>query len=173
MGCGGVGRYLLQHIINTRSLHSFKGFYLRVVGICDSQCLVVTRDLLHKDLDDSLLLKACQVKKNGSSLSILGDFDKCQVYGHLESQEKILEIASQLGKSTGLVCVDCSASSDTVIMLKEVIHMGCCIVLANKKPLTSTMEDFEKLFAYPHRIRHESTMGEEVKAIVPKSILRK
>lgn len=103
--------------------------------------------------------------------------DKCQVYGHSESQGKILEIASQLGKSTGLVissrltmiqyvciriwvyscphslikkkplnlfdvgllCVDCSASSDTTVVLKEVIHMGCCIVLANKRPLTSTL----------------------------------
>ncbi|KAI9082204.1 hypothetical protein K1719_035695 [Acacia pycnantha] len=162
MGCGGVGRQLLQHIITTRSLHSRKGLYLRVVGVCDSQCLVVTRDWLNNDLDDSLLLKACQVKQDGSSLSILGDFDKCQVYGHSESQGKILEIASQLG----LVCVDCSASSDTVVVLKEVVHMGCCVVLANKKPLTSTMEDFDKLFAYPHRIRHESTVGAGLPVIV-------
>ncbi|XP_028758033.1 uncharacterized protein LOC114717116 isoform X2 [Neltuma alba] len=162
MGCGGVGRHLLQHIITTRSLHSRKGLYLRVVGICDSQCLVVTPDLLNKDLDDSFLSKACQVKQDGSSLSILGDFDKCQVYGHLESRGKILEIASQLG----LICVDCSASSDTVVVLKEVVHMGCCAVLANKKPLTSTMEDFEKLFAYPHRIRHESTVGAGLPVIV-------
>lgn len=39
----------------------------------------------------------------------------------------------------GLACVDCSASSDTVNVLKQVVDLGCCIVLANKKPLTSTI----------------------------------
>lgn len=39
----------------------------------------------------------------------------------------------------GLACVDCSASSDTVNLLKQVVDLGCCTVLANKKPLTSTI----------------------------------
>lgn len=40
---------------------------------------------------------------------------------------------------TGLALVDCSASSETIGVLKLVVDLGCCIVLANKKPLTSTM----------------------------------
>lgn len=40
---------------------------------------------------------------------------------------------------TGLVFVDCSASSETFEVLNQVVDMGGCIVLANKKPLTSTM----------------------------------
>lgn len=40
---------------------------------------------------------------------------------------------------TGLALVDCSASSETIGVLKRVVDLGCCIVLANKKPLTSTM----------------------------------
>lgn len=39
----------------------------------------------------------------------------------------------------GLVLVDCSASSDTIAVLKQGVDMGCCVVMANKKPLTSTM----------------------------------
>ena len=39
----------------------------------------------------------------------------------------------------GLAFVDCSASSETIRMLNQVVDMGCCVVLANKKPLTSTM----------------------------------
>lgn len=39
----------------------------------------------------------------------------------------------------GLAFVDCSASSETVGVLKQVVDLGCCIVLANKKPLTSTL----------------------------------
>jgi len=101
---------------------------------------------------------------------------------HPESEGKILEIASQLGKKTGVlgfilshstclmwliskkilnksktVCmkncldiiseffivglafVDCTASSDTIVVLKQVVDLGCCVVMANKKPLTSTM----------------------------------
>lgn len=159
MGCGGVGRQLLQHIVSCRSLHSTQGLCLRVLGVGDSKSLVVAGDLLHKGLDDILLLELCRVKSAGESLSKLRDFGECQAFVHPESQGKILEIASQLGKKTGLVFVDCSASSDTVEVLKQAIDMGCCAVMANKKPLTSTMEDFKKLFMYPRQIRHESTVG--------------
>ncbi|RZB42500.1 uncharacterized protein LOC114403822 [Glycine soja] len=159
MGCGGVGRQLLQHIVSCRSLHSTQGLCLRVVGVGDSKSLVVTEDLLHEGLKDGFLLELCRVKSVGESLLKLLDFGKCQAFVHPESQGKILEIAFQLGKKTGLVFVDCSASSDTVAVLKQAIDMGCCAVMANKKPLTSTMEDFKKLFIYPRRIRHESTVG--------------
>ncbi|KAG4909367.1 hypothetical protein JHK87_055483 [Glycine soja] len=159
MGCGGVGRQLLQHIVSCRSLHSTQGLCLRVVGVGDSKSLVVTEDLLHEGLNDGFLLELCRVKSVGESLLKLLDFGKCQAFVHPESQGKILEIAFQLGKKTGLVFVDCSASSDTVAVLKQAIDMGCCAVMANKKPLTSTMEDFKKLFIYPRRIRHESTVG--------------
>ncbi|XP_020217119.1 uncharacterized protein LOC109800700 [Cajanus cajan] len=159
IGCGGVGRQLLQHIVSCRSLHSTQGLCLRVVGVGDSKSLVAVDDLLHKGLDDSFLLELCRVKGAGESLSKLRDFGACQTFVHPESQGRILEIASQLGRKTGLVFVDCSASSDTVSVLKQAIDMGCCAVMANKKPLTSTMEDFKKLFMYPRRIRHESTVG--------------
>ncbi|KAL1357132.1 hypothetical protein AAHE18_05G234700 [Arachis hypogaea] len=104
-------------------------------------------------------MELCRVKRDGGSLSKLGDLGDCRLFSHPELQERILELASQLGGKTGLVFVDCSASSNTVAVLKQVVDMGCCIVMANKKPLTSTMEDFEKLYAYPRRIRHESTVG--------------
>ncbi|CAJ2668663.1 bifunctional aspartokinase/homoserine dehydrogenase 1-like [Trifolium pratense] len=159
MGCGGVGSHLLQHIVSCRSLHSAQGLCLRVVGVGDSKSLVVVDDLLNKGLDDSFLLELCRLKNGGESLSNLGDFGQCQVFVHPESKGKILEIASQLGKKTGLVFVDCTASADTIVVLKQVVDLGCCVVMANKKPLTSTMEDFEKLLTYPRRIRHESTVG--------------
>ncbi|XP_015967739.1 homoserine dehydrogenase isoform X2 [Arachis duranensis] len=158
MGCGGVGCHLLQHIVSCRSLHSSQGLCLNVLGVSDSKSLVVTEDSSNKGLDDKFLMELCRVKRDGGSLSKLGDLD-CRLFSHPELQERILELASQLGGKTGLVFVDCSASSNTVAVLKQVVDMGCCIVMANKKPLTSTMEDFEKLYAYPRRIRHESTVG--------------
>ncbi|KAE9619934.1 hypothetical protein Lal_00040254 [Lupinus albus] len=159
IGCGGVGSHLLHHIVSCRSLHSKQGLWLRVAGVCDSKSLILAEDLLNKGLDDSILLETCRIKSAGLSLSKLGDFGECRVFNHTESHGKILDIASQLGKTTGLVLVDCSASSDIVEVLKQAVDVGCCVVMANKKPLTSSMEDFEKLFTYPRRIRHESTVG--------------
>jgi homoserine dehydrogenase len=49
------------------------------------------------------------------------------------------EIAKLLGKSTGLAVVDCSASMETIEILMKAVDLGCCIVLANKKPVTSTL----------------------------------
>lgn len=40
---------------------------------------------------------------------------------------------------TGLAVVDCSATSDTIGVLQQVAGLGGCIVLANKKPLTSSL----------------------------------
>ncbi|MED6146355.1 hypothetical protein PIB30_033657 [Stylosanthes scabra] len=159
MGCGGVGCHLLQHIVSCRSLHSSQGLCLNVLGVSDSKSLVVTEDSSNKGLDDKFLMELCRIKRDGGSLSKLGDLGDYRLFAHPELQERILELASQLGGKTGLVFVDCSASSNTVAVLKQVVDMGCCIVMANKKPLTSTMEDFEKLYAYPRRIRHESTVG--------------
>ncbi|KAL5076296.1 hypothetical protein RYX36_015280 [Vicia faba] len=159
LGCGGVGSHLLQHIVSCRSLHSLQGLLLRVVGVGDSKSLMVVDDLLNKGLDDSFLLELCRIKHAGESLSKLADSGQCRVFAHPESQGKIVDIASQLGKKTGLAFVDCTASSDTISVLKQVVDLGCCVVMANKKPLTSTMEDFENLMKYPRRIRHESTVG--------------
>ncbi|TXG73429.1 hypothetical protein EZV62_002008 [Acer yangbiense] len=175
MGCGGVGRQLLQHVVSCRSLHAKLGIHLRVVGVCDSKSLVVASDVLSKELNDNFLSEVCRVKADGSSLLTLGglgnpialllwcslwitalfishanfffffffffSFHKgeCQVFKNSELKEKVIGVASVMGKSTGLAVVDCSASSETVGVLTRVVDLGCCIVLANKKPLTSTM----------------------------------
>ncbi|KAH7541883.1 uncharacterized protein LOC107410363 [Ziziphus jujuba] len=159
MGCGGVGRQLLQHMVSCRSLHAKLGIHLRVVGVCDSKSLVVASDVFSMELGDEILLEVCRVKLDGSSLLTLSGSGEFQVFANSEIPKRIIDIAALLGKSTGLAFVDCSASSETIGVLNRVVDLGCCIVLANKKPLTSTMEDYDKLVSYPRRIRHESTVG--------------
>ncbi|KAF2300062.1 hypothetical protein GH714_007840 [Hevea brasiliensis] len=159
MGCGGVGRQLLQHIVSCRSLHAKQEIHLRVVGVCDSKSLVVASDVFTRELNDKFLSEVCRVKSNGLSLSKLAEFDECLIYSNSESKRKVIDIAALLGKSTGLAFVDCSASYETIAVLNRVVDLGCCIVMANKKPLTSTLEDYDKLYSYPRRIRHESTVG--------------
>ncbi|CAN0858122.1 Bifunctional aspartokinase/homoserine dehydrogenase [Linum grandiflorum] len=159
MGCGGVGRHLLHHILSCRSLHAKQGIHLRVVGVSDSKSLVVASNVLTGELKDDFLSEVCRVKSDGSSLSKLVQLGDCHLHMDSESRNQVMEIAALLGKSTGLVFVDCSASSETVEILTQVVDLGCCIVLANKKPLTSSMEHYDKLVQYPRRIRHESTVG--------------
>ncbi|XP_010251639.1 PREDICTED: uncharacterized protein LOC104593475 isoform X2 [Nelumbo nucifera] len=140
MGCGGVGRQLIQHIVSCRSLHAKQGVLLRVVGVCDSKSVVVASDVFTRGLDDAFLTEICRVKSSGSSLSILGSKGgECQIFSNLESVKKVVDIASHLGRTTGLTFVDCSASSETIEILNQAVDLGCCIVLANKKPLTSPM----------------------------------
>lgn len=159
MGCGGVGRQLLQHIISCRSLHAKLGVHLSVVGVCDSKSLLVASDVFTKELDDSFLVEVCKAKEKGSSLLTLGSSGQYERFSFPEARTKIIKIAASLGKSKGLVFVDCSASSDTVELLIQVADSGCCIVMANKKPLASSLEGYDKLLTNPRRIRYESTVG--------------
>ncbi|XP_058196259.1 uncharacterized protein LOC131312491 isoform X2 [Rhododendron vialii] len=159
IGCGGVGRQLLQHIVSCRSIHAKQKLHLRVVGICDSKTLLVPLDVFTMELDDAFLLEVCQAKLKGSSLLTVSNSGQHKVFSNPESMGKIIDIAALLARSTGLTVIDCSASSDTTGVLSRVAELGCCVVMANKKPLSSSMEDYEKLLACPRRIRHESTVG--------------
>ncbi|KAL1189050.1 Bifunctional aspartokinase/homoserine dehydrogenase 1 [Cardamine amara subsp. amara] len=161
IGCGGVGRQLLQHIVSCRSLHAKMGVYLRVVGVCDSKSLVAPMDVLKEELSDELLSEVCRIKSTGSSLLKLDALEKggYRVFNDSESRRETEEIAKLLGKSTGLAVVDCSASMETIEVLMKAVDLSCCIVLANKKPLTSTLEHYDKLVSHPRLIRHESTVG--------------
>lgn len=166
IGCGGVGRQVLHHIVSFRPLHAKQGVHLRVIGVCDSRSLVAASDVLTTELNDKILLEICHVKLGGGSLSNLSNFGEIKLFFNTEATTKVIDIATLLGKATGLACVDCSASSDTVNLLKQVVDLGCCTVLANKKPLTSTIEDYNKLITHPRRIRHESTVGAGLPVIV-------
>ncbi|KAL8501767.1 hypothetical protein ACS0TY_021041 [Phlomoides rotata] len=159
MGCGGVGRQLLHHIVSCRPLHYRQGVRLRVVGVCDSKSMVAIPDVLTSEFHDEFLLQLCKVKSSGSSLKDLANIGECQVFSGEEFGRRVIDVAASLHKSSGLALVDCSASSETVALLCEAVNLDCCVVLANKKPLTASLEYYDKLISQPRRIRHESTVG--------------
>ncbi|KAJ0975545.1 hypothetical protein J5N97_017510 [Dioscorea zingiberensis] len=159
VGCGGVGRQLLQHIVNCRHLHAKQNLALRVVGVCDSRSLLLVDNVDEMEFSDEFLLKMCRAKSVGSPLASLSDSGQLLVFENLKVKEKVIDVAGLLGRSTGLVIVDCSASFETVEILLQAIDLSCCIVLANKKPLTSKMDDYEKLISKFRHIRFESTVG--------------
>ncbi|XP_041991775.1 homoserine dehydrogenase-like isoform X1 [Salvia splendens] len=159
MGCGGVGRQLLHHVISCRPLHSQQGVRLRVVGVCDSKSMVAIPDVLTSEFRDDFLLQLCEIKSNGSSFLDLTKTGECQVYSGEEIGRKVIDVATALSSSSGLALIDCSASSETIGLLSQVINLDGCVVLANKKPLTSPLEYYDKLVSQPRRLRHESTVG--------------
>ncbi|KAL6640504.1 hypothetical protein ACP70R_021627 [Stipagrostis hirtigluma subsp. patula] len=165
LGCGGVGRHLLRHIVSCRPLHANQGVAIRVVGVGDSSSLLVADDVHSGGLDDALLTHLCAAKSAGSPLSSLLGQGHCQLFKNPEAQAKVIDAATTLGRTTGLVLVDCSATYDTVALLKDAVDNGCCIVLANKKPLTGAYEDFAKLASNFRRIRFESTVGASLPVI--------
>ncbi|KAI3692047.1 hypothetical protein L6452_31856 [Arctium lappa] len=155
MGCGGVGSQLLQHIVSCRTLHANKGVRLRVVGVGDSKSFLVARDALSMEFNDTFLMDICRIKSDGLSLQTCIDSGKCEAFPYPESRRKLIDLAARLA----FALVDCSASSETIEVINQTVNLGCCAVLANKKPLTSSMEEFDKLFLQPRRVRHESTVG--------------
>ncbi|XP_039823752.1 bifunctional aspartokinase/homoserine dehydrogenase 2, chloroplastic-like isoform X3 [Panicum virgatum] len=159
LGCGGVGRYLLRHIVSCRPLHANQGVAIRVVGVADSSSLLVADDVNSSGLDDALLTHLCAAKSAGSPLSSLLSQGNYQLFRNPEARSKVIDAATTLGRTTGLVLVDCSATYDTVNLMKDAVGHGCCIVLANKKPLTGAYEDFQKLVSNFRQIRFESTVG--------------
>ncbi|EMS48325.1 ADP-ribosylation factor 1 [Triticum urartu] len=134
-----------------------KGVAIRVVGVADSSSLLVADDVRASGLDDALLNDLCSAKSAGSPLSSLLARGHCQVFNKPEAMGKVIDAATMLGRTTGLVIVDCSATYDTVGVLKDAVDHGCCVVLANKKPLTCAYEDFKKLTSHFRQIRFEST----------------
>jgi len=159
LGCGGVGRYLLRHIVSCRPLHANQGVAIRVVGVADSSSLLVADDVSSSGLDDALLTHLRAAKSAGSPLSSLLGQGNYQLFRNPEARSKVIDAATTLGRTTGLVLVDCSATYDTVSLMKDAVDHGCCIVLANKKPLTGAYEDFQILVSNFRRIRFESTVG--------------
>ncbi|XP_072975737.1 uncharacterized protein [Typha angustifolia] len=159
LGCGGVGQQLLHHVVDCRALHAKQGLVLRVIGVADSRSLLVVDDATTMEMDDAFLMAICRAKSSGSPLSSLLDLGQCQLFKDFNATIKVIAIAGLLGRSTGLAVVDCSASSETIDTLKQVSGLGCCVVLANKKPLTCGIEDFDKLTLHYRGIRFESTVG--------------
>ncbi|KAL5994927.1 hypothetical protein ACLOJK_024984 [Asimina triloba] len=158
--------YTIKNSSGVVQLTAGQGLSLRVMGVRDSQSLLVASDIFTSELSDAFLMEICRAKLCGSSLTALRDFDECQVFSNSEAASKVIDIASVLGKLTGLVLVDCTASSETIGLLNQAAELGCCVVLANKKPLASETRDYEKLLSRLRHIRYESTVSSFVPQVL-------
>ncbi|KAI5070987.1 hypothetical protein GOP47_0013238 [Adiantum capillus-veneris] len=161
LGCGGVGQQLISHILSTRSFHATQGVHISVQAICDSNSLAIREPAQHAELSDVALNQIQLTKSSNLPLSSLSPSDAYTVKA-LRSDSKtrdLLEHIEQLQSCKGLIVVDCTASKETSIVLTRVVELGHSIVLANKKPLTSSMETYETLCKKQRHLRYESTVG--------------
>ncbi|NOX60614.1 MAG: homoserine dehydrogenase [Chloroflexi bacterium] len=150
-GFGGVGRAVASRILTAAAPFKRRyGLRLRYVALCDSRGAVVEPQGLSEDH----LLHLLDHKREGRSLiSARGG----------RARENLTEIIEQAGVDETVV-IDVTATDETTAALKLALARGHAAVLANKKPLTGSMDDFRELTA-SGRLRYESTVGAGVPVI--------
>lgn len=134
-GVGGVGRALLQQIVAHRGLHALHyGLAIQVLAVCDRDGAAMEPS---RGLDDEVLCDLIEYKSAGGRLT-----------GHPlgGAQGDLAGIVDIAGRA-GAVVVDCTATAATVPALLFALDRKYKLVLANKKPLTSDQEVYDRLTA--------------------------
>ncbi|CAM6105112.1 unnamed protein product [Calypogeia fissa] len=156
LGCGGVGRHLLQRIITTRALHESAGLHLAVVAVSDSKGFVLST----KELVDSVLNSIISAKHRNVNLSewyhSSPNEENCE-FNAVSRHEATLQLLRTWDLPT--VVVDCTASEETGELLGMAAAQGFYVVLANKKPITSSLNVYDQITSLGRRFRCESTVG--------------
>lgn len=164
LGCGGVGLQLLRHVASTRELHLSQGVRIQIVAVSDSSGTIVgpagagDDGARRPELGDESLDAIWRHKSQGNPLQALAAAQLSaprEVRGALRGGGDLAAIVPP----GGAVVADCTAAA-TEDLLGEAAGRGCCIVLANKKPITAAMEKYDKIVATARRrFRCESTVG--------------
>lgn len=168
-GAGGVGRALLQQIVDNRAPHTERyALRINVVAVADSSGAVIAPDTELEDetLRELVALKGSKGKLLEHKLAKAGS-DPLAILQSLRSHPTL---------SGGLapVIVDCTATDGTVPALLSALEQQYKIVLANKKPLTVQQEVYDRLTRAglttgPQRLdraRWETTCGAALPVIV-------
>jgi aspartokinase/homoserine dehydrogenase 1 len=153
LGLGNVGRALLSRIRAGRAHHRKRyGLEFAIEAVSDSSGAVRlgNRPPANDELDAIL-----RHKEAGRSLAEAREFE-----GPIELEELVRQLCRP-----GCIVVDCTASCETVWILREALARGGSIVLANKKPLTQEQEIYAELTAWPGRCRWETTVASNLPVI--------
>ncbi len=135
LGVGGVGRALVEQIMRHRTLHAQRyGVALDIAALVDSSAVLAGAPCLEDDALAALL----ELKAGGSQLAA---WPGARLRS--DAQATLQALAPLLHAQT--IVVDCSASAETTPLLLAALNAGAAVVLANKKPLTSTQEDYNRL----------------------------
>jgi homoserine dehydrogenase len=140
LGFGGVGRALLQQILDARPLHKKRNtLRLDVVGIADSSSALFSAD----GYPDVALRRALAVKAKT---------------GRLPKGAQPLDAVKLIGKlPRGAIVVDTSATDKTIPALLAAKKRGLGVVLANKLPVAGDLKWWDAIA--DDRSRWETTCG--------------
>lgn len=151
LGVGGVGRALLEQILNRRDYHAnLYDIGLQVVAVADRDGACVSP----RGLSDAELRQVIAHKAQGGRLADLP-------FGYHQSD--VRDIVDLEGRPDSIV-VDLTATDVTYDALMLARQRGASIVLANKLPLTRPLSESQALWRYP-RLRYETTVGAAVPVI--------
>ena len=142
LGAGGVGRALLQQIVEGRAAVARRNrLHFDVLAVADSR-----RWLWEPaGLNDDQLRDLIQAKRTGAQL------------GQPRPPAPAMLAQVTAGQAEGIL-VDVTAGDGMEPILDAALGQGWGVVLANKKPLAGPWATAQAYFNHP-RLRHESTVG--------------
>jgi homoserine dehydrogenase len=145
-GLGGVGRALVQQVFATREAQARHGIALRYVAVADSAGAIVGE----RGLDESVVESAARLKERG------GNLHEHEAGYFQQSLAALIDLAGQ----PGTVVVDTTAAeADSLLPAFDLaLSRGYALVLANKKPLTASLETWQRLTG-EGRAGYEATVG--------------
>src|SRR5690606_23763863 len=146
-GTGQVGRALAYMVMATREQQERLGVRLEFVALVDREGALVEE----RGLSDPVLESALRLKARGQGLAT-------HERGYYQNDPvAIVDVAGQ----ADTVVVDTTAADADVITpaLLTANRLGYGVVLANKKPLTASAADFDRLVRTPPGCGYEATVG--------------
>lgn len=164
-GAGGVGRALLQMIMDTRDLTAVRNQrQFNIVGVADSKHWLLEPEGMSDDrLRDILTAKSSQKPLPTGKPGEVATTKRRQAIAEELAQKsrpspvEMLTEAHEAG-IRGAILVDVTAVGGMEPALDKALELGYSIALANKKALAGPWETAQKYYNQP-RVRHESTVG--------------
>lgn len=150
LGLGQVGRALIKQVLAHRySIEERTGLSLTYSLVSDSSGLVWREE----GLEGEELWRLLHDKAAGQAIA---DLDYGQA---MRDDEEILDRAAAPGFE-GVVVVDVTAAEGMEEPLLQGLERGWGVVLANKKPLVTSLNNWRRLMAVGgERLRYEATVG--------------
>jgi len=171
LGVGGVGSELLRSIVRARALHAERyGVRLSAIAVCDSSGVMRSVEGGAEVSDEALIAMVAHKEGGGKVATAGGVGVACEVRPAEVSAAEFLNRVSQdvasSAAAAGAIVVDCTATDATLpALLTAATTPPMRAVMANKKPVSASMADFDLFAAAAPRVRFESTVGAGLPAI--------
>jgi homoserine dehydrogenase len=146
LGIGGVGRALIEQVLATQAAQTRQGIHLRYVALADSNGVVANPH----GLDEAVVRELGAWKAEGN---LLKDYGIGTAYrSHNEW------LAMLIAPATIIVDTTAAEGATVVPAFEGVLTQGGAVVLANKKPIAESREQWEILMR-EGRTGYEATVG--------------